>query len=50
MATSDYYRVRAWGTVGFIVASLALYNLLEQRGDLALILWCAMICALLGAG
>lgn len=37
-----YHRVRVWGTIGFIVPSLALYFLLEQNGNLSVVLWCAV--------
>ncbi len=42
-----YHRVRVWGTIGFIVPSMALYFLLEWRPDLVMILWCAMLFAFL---
>ncbi len=44
-----YHRIRVWGTIGFIVPSLALFFLLERNPNLTMVLWCAMTCCALSA-
>lgn len=44
-----YHQVRVWGTIGFIVPSLALYLLLERDGNLNIVIWCAMTAGILSA-
>lgn len=46
---NHYHRVRVWGTVGFIIPSIALYFLLERDADLTMVLWCAITCGVLSA-
>jgi len=46
---SRYHRIRVWGTIGFMVPSIALYFLLERDPDLTLVLWCAIASGILSA-
>lgn len=47
--TKPYHRIRVWGTIGFIIPSVALYFLLEHNPNLTMVLWCAMTCCALSA-
>jgi PPP family 3-phenylpropionic acid transporter len=49
VSASGYHKVRVWGTIGFIVPSLALYFLLEWQSNLTVVLWAAMTCGFLSA-
>lgn len=42
VVTKPFYRVRVWGTVGFIIPSLLLYDLVERTGSTRIILGLAI--------